>query len=754
MPESSFAAHLPFESTDLLSLPIQPAVAEALLVAFDDEAVTLSKLARIAGCDPVMSARMLAVANSAAFGGRAPRSPNLERTFAVLTPKTVKTIAAVAAIHQGRSDPHGIPTVVLERYWWHALTCAHLARRLAGMTGYPEPEEAYLGGLLHDLGKLVIGVRHAEALTALHKTRALAVLARALSDDRTLAALDHALSEGPALERRLFGVDHCELGAALVETWRLDSFVADAIRFHHHNTEALRGAHPLPRLIHAANTLNQADDRLGETAFASAHILLGLPPELLRKARAETDREIARLAENLGIPAPSPGEGHPIASAPTTAPSTDRIREPSGEALGEVNGSDAESVRPEAGATKTRLGRTLLEIAILNEARGALCDADDEPALLDAIVRCACILFDFGQAHVFLRESATGMLRARETEGLLRELVIDPDGAANAVARAFKERRAHHSLGDGMANPGIADRQLSRLWGTDGVFCLPLHAPNQPLGVLVAGISRARLHRLSAQTRLLESFAATAANRLDRLRQREANRVRVREDRELLQRQRLRAVLHEVSNPLTIVRNYLYLLPIKLGENVAQEELRVLREETERIGRIFGRLTEPDGDGATEPGVDLNRTIRDLAPVLDDTLCRPRGIRLHLHLAETVAPLARGRDAVRQILLNLVRNAVEVLGSGGAITVATQDQINWQGRLYVEIAVADDGPGLVGTPRAKLFQPVTSTKGDGHAGLGLSIVKSLVEDLDGYVGNRPNPSGGTIFMVLLPQACN
>ena len=81
----------------------------------------------------------------------------------------------------------------------------------------------------------------------------------------------------------------------------------------------------------------------------------------------------------------------------------------------------------------------------LNEARGALCDADDEPALLDAIVRCACILFDFGQANVFLRESATGMLRARETEGLLRELVIDPDGAANAVARAFKERRAHHS---------------------------------------------------------------------------------------------------------------------------------------------------------------------------------------------------------------------------------------------------------------------------------------------------------------------
>lgn len=751
MPESSFAAHPPFESTDLLSLPIQPAVAEALLAAFDDETATLSKLARIAGCDPVMSARMLAVANSAAFGDQAPRSPNLERTCAVLAPKTVKTIAAIAAIHQKRSGSCGIPTVVLKRYWWHTLTCAHLARRLAGMMGYPEPEEAYLGGLLHDLGELIIGVRHAGALTALDKTRALAVLARALSDDRTLATLDHTLSQGPALERRLFGVDHCELGAALVEAWRLNSFVADAIRFHHLGTEALRGAHPLLRLIHAANTLSQADDEPGEAALASAHLLLGLPSEFLRKACAETGREIARLVERSGISMPAPGDEVQAESATATAPPTEPVQNSSRDSSSAANGSNALSAPPAVGGTRNGLEPAIDRLAILNEARGELCEADDEPTLLDAIVRCASILFDFGQTGIFLHQPETGLLNAHQTEGLLREIAIDPDGAANAVARAFKERRVDHSLGEGLANPAIVDRQLSRLWGTDGVLCLPLHAPNQPLGVLVAGITRARLHRLPVQLRLLESFGAMAANRLDQLRQREARRARVREDRELLQRQRLRAALHEVSNPLTIVRNYLYLLPVKLGENVAREELRVLGEETERIGRIIGRLTESDDDSATEPGVDLNRTIRDLAPVLDDTLCRPRGICLHLHLAETLAPLARGRDAVRQILLNLVRNAAEALGSGGTITVATQDLINWQGRLYVEIAVADDGPGLAGTPHAILFQPVTSTKGDGHAGLGLSIIKSLVEDLDGYVGNRPNPGGGTIFIVLLPQ---
>jgi two-component system sensor histidine kinase DctS len=54
--------------------------------------------------------------------------------------------------------------------------------------------------------------------------------------------------------------------------------------------------------------------------------------------------------------------------------------------------------------------------------------------------------------------------------------------------------------------------------------------------------------------------------------------------------------------------------------------------------------------------------------------------------------------------------------------------------------------------RTPLFQPVATAKGEGHAGLGLSIVKNLAEALGGQVGYRPNPGGGAIFLVLLPQA--
>jgi signal transduction histidine kinase len=184
---------------------------------------------------------------------------------------------------------------------------------------------------------------------------------------------------------------------------------------------------------------------------------------------------------------------------------------------------------------------------------------------------------------------------------------------------------------------------------------------------------------------------------------------------------------------------------------VVDGELRVLREETERVGRILLRLAETGGEAPEEGGFNLNQTIRDLARVLDDALCRPCGIRLNLQLTEGLAPLAHGRDAVRQVILNLLRNAVEALGRGGAITVSTQGQINLQGRQYVEMAVADDGPGLSADLSAKLFQPLASPKGGGHAGLGLAIVRNLAEELGGYAGYRPNARGGSVFLLLLPQ---
>ena len=526
--------------------------------------------------------------------------------------------------------------------------------------------------------------------------------------------LTQALGDIPALEQRLFGADHCELGAALVESWRLRSFLADAIRFHHQPAQDLRGAHPLLRLLHVANILSQ-DDSPEDVVFSAADQLLGLAPSRLRELHAESAREVALLAADLGVTRPAANDRRAVLPAPV----------------------------------KDNLERTVRDLLLVNGACAELNEAEDEPALLAAIVRSATILFDLNEIHLFPRDPQTGMLHGSDP-GWPDEIVVDPAGAENVLSRALRDRRLSHSLGDG-GGAGVIDRQLARWSKRQGVLCLPLSTVTDPLGVWVAGITRTQLPRLLDQAPLLGRFSVEAARALDVLRQREHHRNRTREDRRLLEQQHVRAVLHEVSNPLTIMHNYLHLLARKLGEPVASEELRVLREETERIGRILLSLSATDGEEPEDLGLNLNQTIRDLARVVDDTLCRPRGIRLNLQLAEGLSPLARGRDAIRQMLLNLLRNAAEALGQGGAITITTQDQINLQGRQYVEMAVADDGPGLPAELRAHLFQPLASSKGSGHAGLGLAIVKNLVEELGGYAGYRPNARGGSVFMLLLPQ---
>jgi signal transduction histidine kinase len=83
--------------------------------------------------------------------------------------------------------------------------------------------------------------------------------------------------------------------------------------------------------------------------------------------------------------------------------------------------------------------------------------------------------------------------------------------------------------------------------------------------------------------------------------------------------------------------------------------------------------------------------------------------------------------------------------------VLTQDYVYFNEREYVELEVRDDGPGIPPHVLARLFEPIESSKGAGHSGLGLSIVKSLVAQLGGVVSCKSSERRGTTFRILLPR---
>jgi signal transduction histidine kinase len=103
------------------------------------------------------------------------------------------------------------------------------------------------------------------------------------------------------------------------------------------------------------------------------------------------------------------------------------------------------------------------------------------------------------------------------------------------------------------------------------------------------------------------------------------------------------------------------------------------------------------------------------------------------------------------VVINLMKNAAEAMAAqGGDMAVISKDDVAETGQHRVRISVQDNGPGIPDSVLARLFKPVTSTKGDGHAGLGLSIVHELVTGMGGHITVSSDVHNGTRFDILLP----
>jgi signal transduction histidine kinase len=121
-------------------------------------------------------------------------------------------------------------------------------------------------------------------------------------------------------------------------------------------------------------------------------------------------------------------------------------------------------------------------------------------------------------------------------------------------------------------------------------------------------------------------------------------------------------------------------------------------------------------------------------------------VRLPLHACEIDA----APDILTQILVNLVKNAVEALPRGGRIEIVNNGQVQRNGRAYYALSISDNGSGIPGEHRSQLFTPVRSSKSGSNRGIGLSIVHGLVKQLDGTIACVSTSTKGTLFELCLP----
>jgi signal transduction histidine kinase len=175
-----------------------------------------------------------------------------------------------------------------------------------------------------------------------------------------------------------------------------------------------------------------------------------------------------------------------------------------------------------------------------------------------------------------------------------------------------------------------------------------------------------------------------------------------------------------------------------------------MRKETERIHRILRDLLQfarPAANSRSEPFAP-----GDVAVAVSDTamLVAPqkemKEIELELELEPALPAVALGREQLVQVVLNLLLNAADAVGPGGHIRVGARAVA---GR--VELSVSDDGPGVAPEMRPRLFEPFATTKEPGKGtGLGLAVVRGLVEAVGGSVSLDERAPKGARFVVDLP----
>lgn len=700
------------QSLETSNLPSLPHVLLQVLDACNRNETSLRAIAEIINKDTALSSKVIG-ASSSTLLGRPNNITAFEQKLIMLGLDMVRTIAISSSVYQVFSNISSSPEFDLKSFWGRSLTSATLAKLIAQETAYPHPEEAYLTGLLLDVGQLVLWSNFPKQY---------ATLSADAVDDLQLMQR----------ETEEIGSNHCEVGSWLVGGWHLNSFMADAVLYHHEPAARVADAHPLIRIAHAANSLSLANPR-DEERLADGAALLGITQEDSRRIIDMARKRVTEIAQSLEIEI-DVGTGATEDGVTPEKPDRDKFRQ-----------------------KRMQLALEVRDIALVDGiALGVTAAPPSLDGILLAIQRSLHILFGFKNVIFFLRDRESGTLHGKSLawqQALVNEMAIPSKKGNSIVTDVLLAQSAGSSFASGENGIlTVLDGQIVRLMQAEGFYCQPLVAQDAVVGAMLFGLARVQLPQAEKQRKLILMFAQQAAQTLAAWHVASEQVQRIEFEAMSASRARARQIVHEANNPLSIIKNYIKLLGVKLPqEDPAQGDLAIIKEEIDRVTTIIRQLAEA-AEAYANPleELNVNGVIQDLYRIFLESLFAQHQIAVQTQLDPSLPNIVADRDKLKQVLINLMKNAVEAMQEGGLLLISTRGKIIRDGNEYIEISLVDNGPGIPGHIMADLFKPVSSTKGKGHAGLGLSIVKNLVDELKGRIFCQSNEISGTAFQILLP----
>jgi signal transduction histidine kinase len=401
----------------------------------------------------------------------------------------------------------------------------------------------------------------------------------------------------------------------------------------------------------------------------------------------------------------------------------------------------------------------LKEVNALYKISWGLASSLDADELIQDVVTLLQQNFGYYHAQIFLLDLANGDLIFKRGSGEI---------GAKLLEQGFHLPRGLGIVGHVVetttpfvtnnVNDVVFFYRYPLLPDTQSELATPIKVEGRVVGVL--DIHHTPPHRLSAgDLQLMSAVADQLAVALQKaslytnlqkaLQQEQSIRSQLLQSERLALVGRLLAsVSHELNNPLQGIQNALFLLKEEGNLSIqGNQDLDIILAETERMAALIERLRSayrPVGVKDFRP-VQLNNLVEDVYALIS-THMRHKQIAFEF-LPDSDLPDVSGiSDQIRQVVLNLFLNAIEVMKPGGCLSIQTR---NLRDRKEVLLSVQDSGPGIDPEILPNIFEPFITNKVTG-TGLGLTITHDIIHQHHGRIEAENHPEGGAVFKVWLP----
>jgi signal transduction histidine kinase len=376
------------------------------------------------------------------------------------------------------------------------------------------------------------------------------------------------------------------------------------------------------------------------------------------------------------------------------------------------------------------------------------------------------LLMDEGRQTMF--QGIGGTQSETVTRALAGRDFLTSEGVTGHVSRTGESLLVNDTRQEKLYSP-------LKGWEARSEICVPLKDGETVLGLIdvesresnafshndlisiesLAGILTSVVTSANQYQRLQETIRQLRATEIELNARMEAQRSA---ENRLIQAAKLAAVgemaagiAHELNNPLTTVTGFSELVLEDLPQDFSyREELEMVSREAHRASDVVRRLLDFSRQGErTRTRADLNEVVNDVV-ALTRHLIQTNHVGLSLQLDENLPWVSIDRNQMKQVLLNLIHNALQAMPKGGELFVVTAPAAREE-RNWVVMSVRDSGVGISPADQNRIFEPFFTTKGDrGGTGLGLSVTYGIVTDHGGAIEIASEPNKGSTFTVWLP----